>query len=329
MRGTTTVPEGHEVRLLGRTLEPSIGRMAGGLLVASTGCGGDHQEWEVTAMLEGLAAQVQPCAVSINADIMRLDELFAKSLPSTRTVASAAMVYFQRGSLAGLTDPALEAITTRLRDLGRQTRLFVGLEPAYDVSRIIPMLRKAGITVGLADNDGTIAAEVHRPDGAVVTGFVIAPLGERESPTPPDSESTDVLMRSPRYDKLVLEVVRSNNQHSRRKLEEYLKARKSPLALMASKNRTGEFAVQPRSWPGKQAFVAYADKRALLRAAGELGAPQTGEYAIAAMLPSQLFAWACSNEMAVVLCVFEDRANGTSEAWHVPFEVEDLRRLVR
>ena len=34
-----------------------------------------------------------------------------------------------------------------------------------------------------------------------------------------------------------------------------------------------------------------------------------------------------SIEMAVVLCAFDDRADGTSTPWHVVFEVADLRRL--
>lgn len=131
-----TVPEGHEVRLFGRTIEPFIGRMPGGLLVASTGCGGDDQESEVASMLVGLAAQVKPCAVIINAEIVRLDELFAPRLPPTQTAESAAVVYFQKGSLAGCTDKALAGITDRLRDLGRRTTLFVGLDPAHDESRV-------------------------------------------------------------------------------------------------------------------------------------------------------------------------------------------------
>ena len=102
--------------------------------------------------------------------------------------------------------------------------------------------------------------------------------------------------------------------------------RRAPLALIASRTPSGDFGIQPRSWPGKQAFVAYGDERSLHRAARELG-KQVQDYAIAAMPTSKLFAWAASLEMAVMLCAFEDRSDGTSQAWHVPLEVADLRRL--
>lgn len=323
---STTVPAGHEVRLFGRTLEPFIGRTPGGLLVASTGRGGDDQESEVASMLEGLAAQVQPRPVVINAEIARLDELFAPAPPVTQTVESAAAVYFQKGSLAGLTDKALAHIADRLRDLGRRTKLFVALEPTDDVVRIAPMLTKAGIPPRLAAPDGTIAVEVRRPDGAVVIGVVATPLGERAQPVAAAPEATDLLLRSPRFDALVLDVVQDTQARTRRALMEYLKARTAPLALIATPTPTGELAIQPRHWPGKQAFVAYGDERSLQRAARELG-HQRGSYAVAAMPPSKLFRWAASIDMIVMLCAFEGPADGTGEAWHVPLEVADLQRL--
>lgn len=81
---------------MGRTLEPFIARTPGGLLVASTGRGGDDQESEVASLLERLAAQVKPCAVVINAETTRLDELLAPALPATQTAESAAVVYSRR-----------------------------------------------------------------------------------------------------------------------------------------------------------------------------------------------------------------------------------------
>jgi hypothetical protein len=312
---TTTVPDGHQVLTVGRTLGPSLGRLPGGLLVATTGFGGDDQESEVTAMLEAVAAQVKPCPVVITASAAQIAELFAPALPATQTAASAALIYFQKGSLAGWPDSSLERITARLRDVARRTSLFVSLDAAYDVLRIVPMLEQAGIDFRIAAEDGTIAAEVHRPDGAIVTGYVAAPIAA--APAAGDTEATDVLQRSPRFDALVLEVVQGANPDT---LERYLEARRAPLALIAVPTPTGEFAIQPRNWPGKQGFVAYADERALLRAVREMGV-EPGSYAIAAMAPAKLFRWAASIEMTIMLCVFEDRADGTSKAWHIPLDV--------
>jgi hypothetical protein len=319
----TTVPAGHEVRLVGRSIEPFVARMPGGLLVASTGCGGDDQVSEVSSLLEELAAQVKPSPVVMSTAIVQLHELFAPSHPITQEIESAAVIYLQQGSLAGWTDAGLDNITTRLRDLGRRTKVFVCLDPTNDVLRIKPRLDGAGIEIRTAIPDGTIVAEVRRPDGAVLTGLV-GTLAAHVLSDAVDSEAP--LARSPRLNALVLEVVRSDNERTRRALEDCLKARTAPLALIATQTANGEFGIQPRNWPGKQAFVAYGDERSLHRAARKLGM-QVGSYAVAAMPPSKLFSWSASMRMTVMLCAFADRADGTSEAWHVALEVADLRRL--
>lgn len=225
-----------------------------------------------------------------------------------------------------MTDKDLGHVADRLRDLGRRTKLFVGLEPTQDVMRIVPRLRQAGITARLAVPDGTIAVEVRRRDGAVVIGVVATPIGEREQPVAAASEATELLLRSPRFDALVLAVVQDTQARTRRALMDYLKERSAPLALIATPTPTGELAIQPRHWPGKQAFVACGDERSLQRAARELG-HQRGSYAVAAMPPAKLFHWAASINMTVMLCAFDGPADGNGEAWHVPLEVSDLQRL--
>ena len=323
----TQVPAGHEVRLLRGSVDPSIARMPGGLLVASTGLGGDDQVSEVSALIEALATEIKPYTVTMNAAIAQLVELFAPNAPTTRERESATLVYLQNRSLVGWTDAALDSLASTLRELGRRTTLFVFLDPSHDVLRIAPVLAGAGLELRTPAPDGTIVAEVRRPDGSIVTALIgNTGTGGVSHDAAASDEAAAPLARSPRLDTLVLSFLQVPTEESKRALDDYLAARTAPLALIASKGRTGEFGIQPRSWPDKQGLVAYGDERSLHRSARELDMP-VGSYAIAAMPVPKLFTWAVSLQLPVMICAFDDSPNGTHSAWHVALEVDDLRRL--
>jgi hypothetical protein len=313
------VPPGHRIEGVSRSIEPHMTRMRGGLLVASTGCGGDDQVAEVGAMLDRVVAALEPRAVVISLDATRIDELFAPAEPRTQTVASATLICFQKGSLVGWNDDGLKRLVSRLRELSRQTKLITCLDLANDVLRLKPLLEAAGIEPFTPLHDGTLVVEVHRPDGAIVTGLVASAIASRIHDVA--DETNELPLRAPRFNALALAVIRDDTAETRRAFDAYLKARPTPLALIAPRKPDGEFAIQRRNWPGKQAFVAYGDSRSLHRAASELGMP-TGSYAVAAMPVAKMFAWAASLEVAVMLCTFDGE-----RVWNVGFEVVDLRRL--
>jgi hypothetical protein len=45
------------------------------------------------------------------------------------------------------------------------------------------------------------------------------------------------------------------------------------------------------------------------------------------MPPRRLFAWAVSLNTPILLCAYKDPADPTSQSWHIPFEVDAMRRL--
>jgi hypothetical protein len=308
---TVTVPAGHEVHLVGRTNEPAVWRMPGGLLVATTGRGGDDQVAEIAALLDAIGAQVTRAPVVVVGAIAKIDELFAPARPATETLDSACAIYFQAGSLVGFTEAKLDRLAVQLRELGRRTTPIVCLDPAADVVRL--RSRLAGMAARVASPDGTIAAEVVRPDGTIITGLV-AQLAETIAAAPADDQAP--LARSPMFTAMILAVVKRDTAETRRALSAALVARTAPFALLGTPGADGTYGIWPRDFGATKGVVAYPDVRSLHRAAHELGL-QPGGYAIMAMPPATLMAWAASNELAVMACAFGARPDGTPGVWHV------------
>lgn len=300
--------------------------MGGGLLVASTGTAGDDQLAELAELLSRLERMVTPCEVIIATGAGALSDLFAPARPSTETLESAAVVLFQRGSLAGWTGADLSGLAIRLRDLAQRTTLRIYVEPSPELRRVKLRFESAGLELRVPAPDGTVALEVHRPDRTIVTGLISSPLDGRAVEEAAGEDAAAVLGRSPRLNALLLAHVRAESAQTRRAIEEYLEARTAPFVLIARQGANGQFGIPPRDFAGGQAFVAYGDERALHGAARAMGMA-SDSYAIAGMPPRKLFAWAASMNVPLLLCAYEDPADLTSHVWNVPFEGEDLRRL--
>jgi hypothetical protein len=326
--GEIRVPAGHKVQIVKGTLAPSVHRLDGGLLIASTGLAGDDSLAEIPELLSQLERMVTPCKVVVAAGEGELADLFAPARPPTETLESAAVVLFQKGSLAGWTGEDLSGLAIRLRDLAQRTTLIVCVEPSSELRRIKLRFESAGLELRLPTPDGAVAFEVHRPDRTILTGVIAPPLHARalEDAAGADADADSVLGRSPRLNALLLAHVRAESAQTRRAIEEHLEARTAPFVLIARQGGDGQYGIAPRDFGGRQALVAYGDERALHGAARALGiAPES--YAIAGMPPRSLFAWAASLSVPLMLCAYEDPADLTSQVWHVPLEGEVLRRL--
>lgn len=309
-----TVPEGHEVRAVGGSLIPSVHRLEGGLLVATTGAAGDDHLAEVSQLLSEVERQSTPCKVIASASAVRLQDLFAPAAPATETFESAALVFFQRGSCVGWTDEALGVVATRLQKLARRVKLFICVEPSHELSRVKLSFESEGLGVTIPAHDGTVAVEVRRPDRTIITALTNTSPDARVLAESARMAVDVVLQRSPQLNALLLAIVQDNNARTRSTLESYLEVRTAPFALIASQGADGQYGISPRSFPGMSAFVAYGDERALHGAAHALGMPPGG-YAMAALLPRKLFCMGLIGEYAVAdLCV---RGSGRPDEPHV------------
>jgi hypothetical protein len=166
------------------------------------------------------------------------------------------------------------------------------------------LLCSAGIDAHRAHGGARVLAEVHRPEGVIISALV----GEAYEDRPLEDRTHDAraqpVRRAPRLGRLLLGAIDSDGEPARRTLVGELLRRETPLILIASPAG----AVASRQWPGSEpALPAYPDERSFVWAAQDLGG--SGPVAMAAMPPRDLFRWAAQQGSAVALNVYRDRAS--------------------
>jgi hypothetical protein len=211
---------------------------------------------------------------------------------------------------------------------------------------VAELLGGLGIAVRAPEEDGSVLAEVHRPEGVVISALTGAPLEAADPQVDPyprtvneekdaaevmgdrdrlrqieERERTflakrvlavigdrrkEALARAPRLNRLLLEVATVGSSAAWEALNAELLRRDHPLVLMADPRTKG---VAPRAWPGVgKAIPAYPDLVSLDWTARDLKMPSSS-FGLALMPPRALFEWAAKIGVAVAINVYRDRSS--------------------
>lgn len=366
---TTTVPAGHRIDIFRAIPVPRVLRTPGGSVIAHLGLGSD----EPPEVLEGLLDEVEtalsgaPAQVLLSMHRGTLSELFAPADPAVLPVAGVVLWAVHAGSLAGwIEDPVrLQALLQRIHRIGTSRRLVVQqyvywMDEAKTEQRLeLELLRGLGLEVRLPEKDGAILAEVHRPEGiilSVLTGRIHAPEaapdpyprtvneekdraeaeGDRERRERVEERERAFLAKrivetgksragelpawAPNLCRLLLEVATTGSHAAWKALHKELAGRSIPLLLIVDPATRG---VAPRTWPGQgPALAAYPDRISLEWTAQDTKIPP-GSFAIASTTPRILFDWAAESGLAVAINVYRDRASPL----YVMFPAEKMKSL--
>ncbi len=351
----TIVPDGHRVEISAPSVTPRVSVLHGGAVVAQLGLGSDEMSADLDQVLRGIDAQaLGPVLLATRAT--DVTQLFAPAEPEV--VTGAGLLVWVVDALALAAAPDAAALVQRwLRELYQRSR--TPLAQCVYVHDAAPP--RARVVCSLVDGLGipvhelepphrAAAIAVARPDGRVLTvlsgvrheaspatsyartineakdeadaaGLAELVAGERDDLmrllAPRDgSRAIAAVPRAPRLRRLLLAA-----DDERRALYDELSAREIPLLVMTGLR--GE--VRLRSWPGgAKALAAYPDHACLARSVRELGlAPDT--FAIAEMVPRELFAWASKQAWTVAINVY----TATDQPEYVPIPPDDVRALAR
>ncbi len=227
---------------------------------------------------------------------------------------------------------------------------------------IADLLLGLGIQVRLADPiEGAVLVEVHRPDGMILTALAGSAYWPAEAPdayprnvnqekdlaeqqgaperlqrireqelaylekrlAPAQGEpKISVVKRAPRLRRLLLAVADGSGADAARALEEELLRREVPLLVFVDPaTKASSLSSFPR---GVVALSVYGDESSFLRTARDLGM-NPGSFAMAAMPPRDLFAWAAGHGWGVALNAFR----APDRPIYIPIPPADVQCLAR
>lgn len=293
--GGERVPAGHRVTVHGAGPVPGVARTEGGTWLVELGSASD----DAAAELEGVLGALEPLLAGPRPRVLvanvtgTLASLFAPANPALHAV---------EGSLVWSVDEAA-VLDARLAD-----RLVGALEAARAAApEVAQMLcvrgpcgalperaRALGVAARAPGQGGALFAEVHRPEGVVLTAWLAGPP---EAPAPREAGRPRIVARAPRLERLLAGCA-DGGEPAWDALQAELLARDAALLAIADPETR---AVSPRQWPnGFSGLVFYPDEATLLAAARDLGhAP--GSFGLAALPPREAFAWAARGGLGVAL----------------------------
>lgn len=362
--GRAVVPEGHQVDIHRANPLPGLARSAAGVWIAHLGVSSDELEEdldrvldEVAPLLGGPRPQILLAAVR-----GRLSSLMAPANPEVTPVSGHLVWTLDAAALAGA--PRAPALVQRLlRQMYVTSRasisqtVFALNHDEAPARAVVTLIRELGIEVRAPDpTDMTVLAEVHRPEGVILSALVGTSCGEapaagswarevngekdraagdrerrarleeeerralEERLAPDGALRVAAVDRAPRLRRLLLAVAGEGGAAARRSLHEELLGREIPLLFMVDPRTRG---ARLRSWPGGgDALPLYTDKASLLASARDMGMPM-GSFAVAEMKPTAVFAWGAGQGWAVAICVFVEPGRPV----YVPIHAEEVRAL--
>lgn len=361
------MPEGHRLDIHRVSPLPRVGCSAAGVWLAHLGVSSDDLEEELDHVLlevEALVAGPRPQVFFVTAR-GPISSLMAPANPERILVSGHLVWTFSADALAAVQRaPAL--VQRMLRCMYATSRAaitqsaFVQSVDAAPARAIVELIRELGVAVREPDPENmSILAEVHRPEGFVLSALLGAPhenakvagtwarevneekdraAGYRERRARLEEEERRALEqrlaadadtwrvapvdRAPRLRRLLLATARDGGDTARKALFDELLCREIPLLFVVDPKTRG---ARLRSWPaGFEAPAIYADRSSLLASARELEIPMDS-FAIAEMTPPALFVWAAKNGWGVALCVFEEQG----DLIHIPVLAAEVRALAQ
>jgi len=187
------VPEGFMVQTWpGEIPEPSFSRMDGGVLLASTGPGGDMNVEVLRAVFDGVERALERPhrpALLVPRPV-HLAELFEEESPAVIPVEEVVVWTLQEAILDGWQDDPrrLQEMLRRFHGFasrkasGRILQIVCVKKPYLEeVSSILGLIQGLGIDVRELPPDGVALIEAHRPDGFILSGLPgksLDPIGD-------------------------------------------------------------------------------------------------------------------------------------------------------
>lgn len=331
---TTTVPEGHQVAVFSPTIEPSVQRSPGGVVIACFGLAGDDADRELAHVLTSvdklLAENTTATLVNENRPL-RVDELFAPAMPSTAETRSPISWVFHEGSVTSMMTSAsrresLFRFLHRAAAAGINQAVYVIDQPIPSVVSFVQLARGLDLELRQPDDshgDLALQVEVKRPTGQVLTVLAGTPLpldgidlpykpGELTELGPDelatrvralDVEDRPISFRSPRLRERMIELRDSGDPGSVATLVELLLTRDVPVFMFRDPKRD---AIELRGFGDETTVPVYADVMALEWAAVDLGKPK-GSWIPGAVEPASLIAHAAASHHGIAVCTYIDR----------------------
>jgi hypothetical protein len=344
--GKVVVPEGHRVDTYRANLLPGVQRSSAGVWLAHFGIGSDEQTEEVDHVLaevEGHVGNPQPRILLASAQ-GTLSSLMAPADPKLTPLVGLLLWTINAAALAGAphTPALVQRFLRRLYVTARSIpqNVFVMNCDTASAQAVVTLIHELGIGVRTPDpNDMLVLAEVHRPEGVIISALAGAPCGEASAKSawarevneqkdraagdrerlarlekeelralaerlaPNGAVSIVPVERAPRLRRLLLAVAENDCAATRTALYEELGRREIPLLFMVDP-QTRSAAL--RSWPGGfTALAVYIDNLSLLTTARALGLSMDS-FGVAEVKPTTLFGWAASQGWAVAICVFAE-----------------------
>ena len=343
------VPEGHRLvlyRLDPRSLIVSTDAVA---WLAHLGTSSDDAEQELDAVLAGVGALMQGGRprILLSSGGGRLSSLMAPNDPQILpqphgmlvwTVDAAGLAGAPRGST--LVQRWLRCLyVTGTRSAPPAQCVFLRETASPQARAVAALVRGLGFAVHVPEDNGAIVAEVHRPDGVILT-VLLGGLQRTAEPADDhalqmnkakdraendgdagqlqrlEADERDALevklasaagaprvapvRRAPRLHRLVLAAADHGDAACPALYEELLR-REVPLQVIIDPKTRG---ARLQTWPGGiEALPVYADEAALLKSARDLGMP-LGSFAGAVMPPPELFGWAAGHSWAIAMNAF-------------------------
>jgi hypothetical protein len=297
---SVSVPDGHAVTIYAVRSTPCIEASAMGLLLAHLGFGGDDPA-EVLELVGRAVAELEkkrsdPPTMLFVDETSQVSDLFEPATPKSRELGIGIVwTVCQDGLL-----PVLENATQKERLLEHfraasfaQQWLIVDDQWRTDEA-FESELRSLNISLLQWDPSGPFLAEVRRPDGRCLCGFVTRKLvAAAEGKARP-------LHRAPLLRSRLLDAVAHGASPS---FYEELLARHSPLLFFADANR----APRMMTWPDVDTpfLPVFADLPSANRAASELGM-EPGTVGIGALPARKMIAWASNAKFGIALGVYPD-----------------------
>jgi hypothetical protein len=292
-----TVPPGHGVRLYDVAADPFVIRTGSGVIVAHLGFGGDEPD-EVDEVFEKVSALLGDRAPSVRfvSQPVAINDLFAPA-PVELEELHDVVVWTARSDtfVSQMAVTSMERLLERFRRCGSRSQWLVSVDTLED-RELVEGLARLGIGLVTCAAQPFLA-EVDRPDGISVVGFVATAHGEQPRSIP----GTAGLIRAPRLRRLLLAVAEEPSADSWRSLLDELLRREHPLLFVVEEGRPSMM-----KWPGLDAALpVFADLRSLMRAAAELQR-QPGTYGIGVLAGRKLYSYAHENRLPLAMNVYPD-----------------------
>jgi hypothetical protein len=307
--GVARVPDGHRITIFRAVPEPGLVATEGGVVLAQLGTGSDDAAMELAELARNVEVALRrPRRVVLSQHAGPLSSLCTPSDPPVTVVPALVVWIFHSGGVEASAG-RLEAVVECLRSASSHATPPPS-SVAYFVDRVsvhLPALAEllagAGIHSRHTEQDGAVLAEVHRPEGVIISALCGSEVVTGGTAGGRGETSASALDRAPRLQRLVLAAIDDDSDNAWRALTDELLRREWPLLLIG--DSAGR--VSQRRWGGSEAaLAAYPDVRSFAFAVEDLRPP--GPVAMAAMRPRALFAWASQLGSAIALNAYRDRA---------------------